>query len=90
MSSIVVQLPDGSERELPTGATAADLAADIGPGLAKAALIATVDGEERDLNTELTSGAVVALITDSSDAGLETIRSRSSSVNVAPSGSSKS
>ena len=36
MSSIVVQLPDGSERELPAGATAYDLAADIGPGLAKA------------------------------------------------------
>ena len=74
MSSIVVQLPDGSERELPSGATAADLAADIGPGLAKAALVATVDGVERDLNTELTTGETVALITDSSPEGLETLR----------------
>jgi len=80
MSSIVVQLPDGSERELPAGATAADLAADIGPGLAKAALIATVDGHERDLNTELTTGAAVALITDSSPEGLETLRHSTSHV----------
>ena len=80
MSSIVVQLPDGSERELPAGATAYDLAADIGPGLAKAALIATVDGQERDLNTELTTGATVALITDSSDEGLETLRHSTSHV----------
>ncbi|MCO4835459.1 MAG: TGS domain-containing protein, partial [Acidimicrobiaceae bacterium] len=80
MSSIVVQLPDGSERELPAGATAYDLAADIGPGLAKAALIATVDGQERDLNTELTTGASVALITDSSEQGLETLRHSTSHV----------
>ena len=80
MSSIVVQLPDGSERELPAGATAADLAADIGPGLAKVALIATVDGHERDLNTELTTGAAVALITDSSPEGLETLRHSTSHV----------
>ena len=80
MSSIVVQLPDGSERELPAGATAYDLAADIGPGLAKAALIATVDGQERDLNTELTTGATVALITDSSEQGLETLRHSTSHV----------
>ncbi len=80
MSSIVVQLPDGSERELPAGATAADLAAEIGPGLAKAALIATVDGEQRDLNTELTGGSTVALITDSTPEGLETIRHSTSHV----------
>ncbi|KAG1649962.1 Threonine--tRNA ligase [Nymphon striatum] len=80
MSSIVVQLPDGSERELAAGATAADLAADIGPGLAKAALIATVNGEERDLNTELTSGATVALITETSPEGLETLRHSTSHV----------
>ena len=80
MSSIVVQLPDGSERELPAGATAADLAADIGPGLAKAALIAEINGEERDLNTTLTTGASVALITDSTPQGLETLRHSTSHV----------
>ena len=54
--SISVQLPDGSSRELDAGATAADLAADIGPGLAKAALIATINGEQADLDVELTDG----------------------------------
>jgi len=80
MSSISVQLPDGSSRELQSGATAADLAADIGPGLAKAALIATIDGAQVDLNIELTDGATVALITDRQDEGLETIRHSTSHV----------
>ena len=47
-----VPLPDGSVRELPDGSTGADLAADIGPGLARAALAIRVlaDGktEKRD------------------------------------------
>jgi len=74
MSAVTVTLPDGSSRELPTGATAADLAADIGPGLAKAALIAVVDGSETDLDVPLTDGATVALVTTTDQAGLETIR----------------
>ena len=42
-----VTLPDGSERELPDGATGADLAASIGPGLARAALaIRVLDGAQ--------------------------------------------
>ena len=56
------------------GATAGDLAADIGPGLAKAALIATVDGEHVDLDVALNDGATVALVTDRDDLGLETLR----------------
>ena len=44
-----VELPDGTELELPDGATGADAAAAIGPGLAKAALAVKVDGEVRDL-----------------------------------------
>ncbi len=74
MSAVTVSLPDGSSRELPSGSTAADLAADIGPGLAKAALIAVVDGTEVDLDVPLTDGATVALVTGSDDAGLHTIR----------------
>jgi threonyl-tRNA synthetase len=42
-------LPDGKPLELPAGATGADAAAAIGPGLAKAALAIKVDGELRDL-----------------------------------------
>ena len=74
MSAVNVTLPDGSKRELSSGATAADLAADIGPGLAKAAVIAVVDGAEVDLDVPLTDGASVALVTATDAAGLHTIR----------------
>jgi threonyl-tRNA synthetase len=74
MSDISVKLPDGSERSLPEGSTAADLAAAIGPRLAKSALIATVDGEQRDLSTPLPDGATVGIITDTTPIGLETLR----------------
>ena len=50
MSEILVTLPDGSERAFPKGATAYDVAASIGPRLAKAAVAAAVDGEEWDLD----------------------------------------
>jgi threonyl-tRNA synthetase len=71
---ITVSLPDGSTRELPRGATALDLATDIGRRLAKDAVIAVVDGEERDLDVELHDGAEVSIVTPSSDRGLFTIR----------------
>ncbi|MFW2381451.1 MAG: threonine--tRNA ligase [Acidimicrobiales bacterium] len=71
---MLVGLPDGSERDLPDDATALDLAADIGPRLAKDALIAVIDGEETDLNTVLHDGAVVEIVTPGSERGLHTIR----------------
>jgi threonyl-tRNA synthetase len=74
MSEITVRLPDGSERALPEGSTAGDLAAAIGSRLAKAAVIAEIDGVERDLVTPLQDGNVVAIVTDSSERGLFTIR----------------
>ncbi len=74
MSAITVTLPDGSNRELHEGATAGDLAAEIGPGLAKAALIAVVDGVEVDLDVALPNGAEVALVTSNDEAGVHTIR----------------
>ncbi len=74
MSSIRVTLPDGSERELPTGATGRDLAASIGPGLAKAALAARVDGTIRDLDSELPNGAAVAIVTDKDPDALGLLR----------------
>ncbi|MEA2127004.1 MAG: threonyl-tRNA synthetase [Solirubrobacteraceae bacterium] len=69
-----VTLPDGSQRELSDGATGADLAADIGPGLARAALAVSVDGEVRDLARPLPDGATVAIVTDRSDESLDLIR----------------
>ena len=84
--SITVTLPDGKPLELPDGATGADAAAAIGPGLARAALaievsepIAAKDdadgGEIRDLARPLPDGARVSILTKTSgDAALELIR----------------
>jgi threonyl-tRNA synthetase len=71
---ITVSLPDGSTRDLPTGATGADLARSIGSRLAKAAVAVAVDGEERDLGAPLPSGATVAVITADSPEGLHILR----------------
>jgi threonyl-tRNA synthetase len=71
---IDVTLPDGSSRSVEDGATAGDLAASIGRGLAKAAVIAEVNGEERDLATPLAAGDQVAIVTDSTDQGRYVIR----------------
>ena len=71
---ISVRLPDGSARELSEGTTAADLARSIGPRLAKAALIAVVDGHEVDLDTQLRDGSEVAIVTAESDAGRAVLR----------------
>ena len=65
-----ISLPDGSVREMPAGSTPADVAAAIGPGLAKAALAARVDGELRDLARPFDGHAALALVTarDEADA----------------------
>ncbi|XAM01475.1 threonine--tRNA ligase [Phycisphaeraceae bacterium D3-23] len=55
-----IQLPDGSSRELPDNASAYDLAADIGTGLAKAAIGARVNGELADLHRPLAEAASAA------------------------------
>ncbi|HZV19228.1 MAG TPA: threonine--tRNA ligase [Sphingobium sp.] len=70
-----ITLPDGSQREVAHGTTPADIAAAIGPGLAKAALAARVDGELRDINRPLETDAALALVTakDEADA-LELVR----------------
>ena len=74
MSDITVTLPDGSERSVPEGTTVDALAAAIGPRLAKAAVIATVNGIERDLVWPLADGDRVEIVTERSDRGLFTIR----------------
>ncbi len=63
-----ISLPDGSVREVEAGTTPADIAAAIGPGLAKAALAARVDGELRDLNRAFEGDASLALITSKDEA----------------------
>jgi threonyl-tRNA synthetase len=64
MSDISITLPDGSVRTLPEGATGTDLAREIGPGLAKAAIVDEVNGEPRDLSAPLSDGDHVRFLTD--------------------------
>ena len=61
-----VTLPDGKELELADGATGADAAAAIGPGLAKAALAVKVDGTTQDLARPLSDGAQLEVVTERS------------------------
>jgi len=70
-----IALPDGSVKEMPEGSTPADVAAAIGPGLAKAALAAKIDGEVRDIMRPFEGDSSLALITsrDEKDA-LELVR----------------
>ena len=72
--SIHVTLPDGKLVALPEGATAAALAAAIGPGLARAALAAIVDGEIVDLDRPLRDGASVRLLTERDPEALGVLR----------------
>jgi threonyl-tRNA synthetase len=74
MSDITITLPDGSERSVAAGTTVGGLAAAIGPGLAKAAVIGVVNDVERDLVWELAEGDVVEIVTAPSERGLYTIR----------------
>lgn len=72
--SISVTLPDGRAVTLAARASAADLAAEIGPGLARAALAAVVDGEIVDLDRPLHEGASVRLLTERDPEALGVLR----------------
>jgi threonyl-tRNA synthetase len=65
---ITITLPDGSSREMPQGSTPADVALAIGPGLAKAALAARIDGELVDLTRPFTGNSALALVTSRDEA----------------------
>ena len=69
-----ISLPDGSIREIKTGLTGLDLANDIGPGLAKAAIAVTVNGIQKDLSDPILEDSEVSIITIDSDEGLEIMR----------------
>src|ERR687893_650324 len=69
-----IELPDGSEKDLEDGASGADLAAAIGPGLARAALAVKVDGRLLDLARPLADGDRVEIVTDRSPESLELLR----------------
>ena len=65
---ITLTLPDGSSREVVRGTTPAQVAMSIGPGLAKAALAARIDGEMRDLSRPIEADAKFALVTSKDEA----------------------
>ncbi len=71
---VAITLPDGSVRRFPGPVTGAGLAADIGPGLAKAALAVKIDGEIKDLSATIGGDAEVAIVTRREEAALELIR----------------
>jgi len=71
---IQVTLPDGSKREYPGPVTVAEVAASIGPGLAKSALAGKVDGKVVDTSFTITKDSPVAIVTAKDAEGLEVIR----------------
>ena len=71
---VALTLPDGSVREFDGPVTGMTLAQDIGPGLAKAALVIVVNGEQWDLSREITTNSDVSIITNRDDEALEIIR----------------
>ena len=71
---IQVTLPDGSQREFPGPVTVAEVAASIGPGLAKAAIAGKVDGKVVDTGYTIGKDSPVAVITAKDPEGLEVIR----------------
>jgi threonyl-tRNA synthetase len=74
MSEISVTLPDGSSRRMPAGSTPGDVALQISPGLAKAALAAVVNERLVDLNFRLDEDATVRLVTPQSPEALALYR----------------
>ena len=70
----VITLPDGSERQFEHAITVAELAAAIGPGLAKAALAGKINGRLVDTSAVIDHDAAVSIVTDKDPEGLEVIR----------------
>jgi threonyl-tRNA synthetase len=69
-----ITLPDGSQRRFDGPVSVAEVAADIGPGLAKAALAGRVGDRLVDVAYRIEGDAELAIVTDSDDAGLDIIR----------------
>jgi threonyl-tRNA synthetase len=79
-STVQVTLPDGSKRDMPAGSSARQVAESIGPGLARAALAAKVNGEIWDLDRPIEADASVAILTDRDAESLELLRHSSAHI----------
>ncbi len=73
-STVAITLPDGSKREFPGPVTVAEVAASIGPGLAKAALAGKVDGVLVDTSHRIEQNASLAIVTEKDAEGIEVLR----------------
>ncbi|HEV3328273.1 MAG TPA: threonine--tRNA ligase, partial [Acidimicrobiales bacterium] len=73
-ATVTITLPDGGTKSLPAGSTYAELAASIGPRLAKAVVAAEADGQPVDLAAELVDGTTVRLLTPEVPAGRDVLR----------------
>src|SRR6478752_9392096 len=71
---ISITLPDGSRRQFERPLSGADLAAAIGPGLAKAALAIKIDGTLRDLDAPIEQDARVEIVTRTHPDALDLLR----------------
>jgi threonyl-tRNA synthetase len=71
---VTISLPDGSERHYDGAITAGEIAAEIGPGLAKAALVARIDGELADLSRPIEQDTSIEIITRDAEEALEILR----------------
>src|ERR1700757_2949625 len=74
LGPVVVTLPDGKRLEFAAPITGGQIAAEIGPGLAKAAIAIRIDGKPRDLATLVCCDAAIAIITRDTSEGLEILR----------------
>src|SRR3984893_18355357 len=74
MSQVTVTLPDGSSRTVPAGTPLRDVAVEISPGLARAALAGIVDGRLVDLSYPIEQDASVRIVTDRSPEALPLYR----------------
>jgi threonyl-tRNA synthetase len=80
VSGLQVTLPDGSQREAAAGTTPRQIAESIGPGLARAAVAARVNGEVWDLDRPLESDATVSILTERDPEALPVLRHSSAHI----------
>ena len=73
-SNVIITLPDGKAMTFTRGVTGAEIAAKIGPGLAKAALALEVNGREWDLFRPIEADAKIRIFTRKDAEALEMIR----------------
>ena len=73
MKNIIIKLPDNSAKAYPEGITAQEVANSIGPGLARAVVVAKIDGKLKDLNYKISKDSSLELLTGETPEGHDTL-----------------